>query len=154
VQVWNLDGHAQTNVASFSAGTITELAVSPDGSLLAAANEEGRVHIWAMPMLQQVCVFRAHKRAVQALAFSLDNRRLATGGDDDEAVKLWTVTGQELITLEQPGENLRQLAFSADGNRLIARNSQGDVLIWRVSSFGEIDEKERTRRLPPPHFVR
>ena len=100
-------------------------------------------------MLHQICAFRAHKRSVQALAFSLDNRRLATGGDGDEAVKLWTAaTGQELITLERPGENLRQLAFSADGNQLIARNSQGDVLIWHVPSFAEIDEQERTRRLP------
>ena len=88
VQVWNLEDHAPTNVASFSAGTVTELAVSPDGRLLAVANEEGMVQIWAMPMLHQVCAFRAHKRSVQALAFSLDNRRLATGGDGDEAVKL------------------------------------------------------------------
>jgi WD40 repeat protein/predicted Ser/Thr protein kinase len=150
LQVWNLEGLAPTNVTSVSAGTITELAVSPDGSLLAAANEEGRVQIWAMPMFHEVCApFRAHKRAVQALTFSHDNRRLATGGDGDEAVKLWTAaTGEELITLERPGENVRQLAFSSDGNQLIARNSQGDVLIWHVPSFAEISETERTRRPP------
>ena len=148
VQVWNLEGDAPTNAVSFSAGTITELAVSPDGRLLAVANEEGMVEIWAMPMLHKVCAFRAHKRSVQALAFSQDNRRLATGGDGDEAVKFWTVaTGQELITLERPGENLRQLAFSSDGNQLIARNSQGDVLIWRVPSFEDIAQSEKARTL-------
>ena len=147
VQVWNLEAHDPKNVGSFSAGTITELAVSPDGSLLAVANEEGMVQIWSMPMLYRVCAFRAHKRSIQALTFSRDNQRLATGGDNDEALKLWTATtGQELITLERSGENLRQLAFSPEGNQLIARNSQGDVLLWRVPSFADIQTKERAQR--------
>ena len=143
VQVWDLKGLVATNAASFTAGTITDLAFSPDGRLLAASNEEGGVRVWEIPTLHELPPLRAHKRTVQTLAFSPDSRRLATAGDGDEAVKLWDVaTWQELITLERLGESLRQLAFSADGCQLTARNSQRDVLAWRVPSVAEIAQRE------------
>ncbi len=143
VQVCDLQGLVATNAASFSAGTITDLAFSPGGRLLAASNEEGGVRAWEIPMLRELPPLRAHKRTVHTLAFSPDSRRLATAGDGDEAVKLWDVaTWQELITLERLGESLRQLAFSADGYQLTARNSQGDVLTWRVPSLVEIAQGE------------
>jgi WD40 repeat protein len=74
--------------------------------------------------------------ALNALVFSPDSRRLATAGENEEAVKIWDVaTWQELVTLGRPGEIIWQLAFSADGNQLSARNSRGDALFWRVPSW-------------------
>ena len=43
---------------------------------------------------------------------------------------------------------LGQIAFSADGNQLIARNSQGDILTWRAPSFAEIEAKQKGQANP------
>jgi len=146
VELWRLAGRGATRAASFVAGTTMDLAFSPDGRLLASCNEEGTVSAWDIPTFREV-TFRANKRGVHTLIFSPDSRRLATAGDGDEALKLWDVaTWQELITLERPGESLRQLAFSADGHQLAALNSKGDVLIWRVPTLAEIEAKERKER--------
>lgn len=146
VQVWNLEGLAATNIASFSAGTITDVTFSPDGRLLAACNEEGTVSVWEIPTFREVS-FRANKRDALALTFSPDSRRLATAGDGDEALKLWDVaTWQELITIADPHESLPQIAFGADGHQLTALTSQGDLLLWCVPSLGEIEGKEQKER--------
>jgi len=145
VQLWNLSDRSETNWVSFPAGTITDLEFSPDDRFLAASNEEGTIKVWDTHTFREWPELRAHLGAVNTLAFTQDGRRLATAGDGEEAVKLWDVaTWQELITLERAGERLRQIAFSADGGQLTARNSQGDILLWRVPSFAEI-RHERIR---------
>jgi WD40 repeat protein/predicted Ser/Thr protein kinase len=146
VQLRNLSGRSGTNAISLEAVTVTDVAFSPDGRLLAASNQEGTVKVWEVSTLRELTPpdYRAHHRSVRTLTFSPDSRRLATAGDGEEALKLWDVaTWEELITLERKGETLDQLAFSADGNQLAAGNSQGDILFWRVPSLAEIEAKEK-----------
>jgi WD40 repeat protein len=143
IRLWSLIGTPQTNALA-SSGIINGVAFSSDGRLLAAAKEEGVVEVWELPSYRKVKYFRARSQTLRGLAFSPDGRRLATAGEGEAAIKLWDVsTGQELITLGGSGESLRELAFSDDDNQLIARNSQGDLLFWRVPSFEEIEANEK-----------
>jgi hypothetical protein len=50
-----------------------------------------------------------------------------------------------LIEMSHPGESMQDVFFSADSLQLIARNSRGDVLSWRVPSFDEIAQRENRR---------
>lgn len=111
--------------------TTTSLAFSPDGRWLAAASGGGSVTVWESHSLRQVAFLGGHPLAASALAFSPDNRRLATGSGEKDAVKLWdTATWQELLTLEAPGHTLRELAFSGEGTRLVARDAADHLLVW------------------------
>ncbi|MHC1765136.1 MAG: hypothetical protein AB9869_12690 [Verrucomicrobiia bacterium] len=147
VQVWALADSAGTNSTSVPAGTVTDLTFSPDIRLLAAANREGYVHVWELPTLRELPEFRAHQSVIHALTFSPDSRRLATAGEGEEAIKIWDVaTWRELITLECSGESIHQISFSSDGAQLTARNSPGDLLVWRVPSFAEIEASEKEKK--------
>jgi COMPASS component SWD3 len=153
VQICRLTDQSSLRTLNFC-GRIRGVAFSPDGKLLAACSGEGIVKVWDLPNLRELAEFRAHTGDSYALAFSPDSRRLATASYGEEALKLWDVaTWKELITLERPDQGVQQIAFSDDGRQLIGRDLQGDLLVWHAPSFAEIDEKERTRRLPP-HFVR
>ncbi len=148
LHVWSLTEQSEARTVSAPGDIAHGLAFSPDGRLLAAANIQGVVKVWEMPGLHELKEFRAHPQALLALAFSPGSRRLATAGQGAEAVKLWDVaTWQELITLERPGEQLEQLAFSADGSRLTALTSKGDLLFWHAPSFAEIEVKEKKERI-------
>jgi WD40 repeat protein len=77
---------------------IRELAVSPDGRLLASAADgrmdgserDGRVRLWDVARGQQLADFMAHPGGIGCLFFSQDGRRLVTCGSDSTAL-LWDV---------------------------------------------------------------
>jgi eukaryotic-like serine/threonine-protein kinase len=128
-------------------GQSGSLAFSPDGKLLATANVEGVVRIWAMPTLRKVTEVQARSQALFGVCFSPDGLRALTAGEGAEAVRLWDVeTWQELITLPLEGERLSQIFFSADGRQLAASSSRGDLFLWQAPSFAEIEAKEKEAR--------
>jgi hypothetical protein len=72
---------------------------------------------------------------------------LATAGGGPEAVKLWDMhTHQELITLGAEGSLTVALAFSPDGNKLLALNVEANndlhLQIWRAPAWNEIAAAE------------
>jgi WD40 repeat protein len=117
--------------------SMTCVAFSPDGRLLAAGDANHTVKLWetATWRLRQPLLL-GHTEAVTALAFAPDGKTLATGSLD-RTVRLWqTVTGEELITLTDPTGQVQCLAFSRDGKALAAGgwNPQqgGEVRVWRA----------------------
>jgi WD40 repeat protein len=119
------------------------VAFSPDGKLFGTASEDGTAKLWRTDTLQEVVGLRGHLLGVHSLAFSPDGRRVATGSNGREAVKLWDVaTGQEVLTLEGEGSIFGGVTFSADGTLLGAVNSSGRLHLWRAPSWAEIDSHE------------
>ncbi len=76
------------------------VAFSPDGHLLAYADNDRSVKVWDATTGRRVHTLHGHSAAAYAVAFSPDGQTLASAGDD-KTVKLWDVaTGQELLTLK------------------------------------------------------
>jgi WD40 repeat protein len=68
------------------------LAVSPQGHLLAASCRAGVVRLWNPRSRLPLAMIRAHQGRILALAFSPDGLLLATVGEDWQG-KLWDVGG-------------------------------------------------------------
>jgi eukaryotic-like serine/threonine-protein kinase len=139
-QVWNLGDPRQTNMLTLP-GWVEDLAFSPDGRRLAAVTLEGRVGIWEVPGFHPRPGFRAAPGGLFALAFSPDTRRLVTARAG--TLQVWDVaTWEQLVTLESP-RGISRAAFTPEGNQLAAVSDGGNVVIWRVPSFEEIEAKEK-----------
>ena len=65
------------------------------------------------------------------VAFTPDDKRLATGGDSG-VITLWdTATGQEVLTLRGHSGAISRLTFSADGRFLASASKDGSVKLWK-----------------------
>jgi eukaryotic-like serine/threonine-protein kinase len=109
----------------------TAAAVSADGRHLATADDDG-VRVWDAATGAEKHLFPAKNRAVMALAFSPDSKRLAAGGDDaDGAIRLWDVdSGRETTPCRGHTRSVTALAFAPDGQQLASASWDGTVRIW------------------------
>ncbi len=75
-----------------------------------------------------------HQADLEAVAFSPDDRLLATGAPD-HSVRLWHVkSGKEVRALPMTGK-VTQLAFSPDGAFLAVRLGTSEVAVWKTGTW-------------------
>jgi eukaryotic-like serine/threonine-protein kinase len=122
------------------------MAFQPRGDLLVTSGREGKVRLWGGERGERRGELKDARAPVLALAFSPDGERLAIGSDDG-SVDLWEVSTRKPLgpLARAPGKPVRGLAFSADGETILAVTKRGegataDLLAWDW----------RDRRAAPP----
>jgi len=105
--------------------TITAVAFSPNGKLIASAGEGQGIHVWDVSSAEQVRRFGDHSGTV---AFSPDGKILASGNN------LWDVaTGKELHELSGHKFAVESVAFSPD-RKWLATASDDSIRLWEAGS--------------------
>ncbi|MGH3899722.1 MAG: toll/interleukin-1 receptor domain-containing protein [Pseudonocardiaceae bacterium] len=137
---------------------LDELALSPDGHLLAAASTRGSVLLWdltdpALPRLLErpLTSYLGRNSSGGGLAFAPDGRTLAVGSTGGSVV-LWDITDPAAPSrLGQPltGDgDATSMAFSADGRTLATGHKgssyDGEAVLW------DLTDRPAPRRLGQP----
>lgn len=136
VRVWDLSGEkppARAMCQIKTAGWGTALALSKDGSLVAAAVWEW-VGVWDAKTGAER--FRhVRDRDIHALAISPTRPLLVYGGRDGVVFVVDAETGSELRRLEWKVGEIEALAFAPDGLRCAAVGETGKVVVWDVDEL-------------------
>ncbi|HEX6986339.1 MAG TPA: WD40 repeat domain-containing protein [Planctomycetaceae bacterium] len=132
VRVWDVASGASER--TFEIGVpVNDLAVSPDGSLLAVAagdatrpNKPGPVTLWDLKTGEKVADLVGHERAALAVAFGHDGTRLASAGED-EKVNLHDVPSRKAVGYyAEHSRSVNDVAFLA-GDAVLASVSGGNA---------------------------
>ncbi|WP_393058203.1 WD40 repeat domain-containing serine/threonine protein kinase [Streptomyces sp. LN549] len=114
--------------------SITSVAFSPDGSLLATSDDNGKIRLWDPATRRTVGKpLNSKSDDVSAVAFSPDGSLLAAdGGHAYDTVMLWNPITRERVGKlgGDTGLLVYTLAFSPDGALLAIGGESGTVQLW------------------------
>jgi WD40 repeat protein len=118
--------------------SVGSVAFSPDGKILAVADEEGSIRLWNAATGRQLALLASAGRraAVDSVGFSPDGKILAAG-DEVGTAYLWNpATSQLLATLRDPGRQASAdaVAFSPDGKILAIGDGDGGTYLWNTAA--------------------
>ncbi len=116
--------------AHFSVAT-----TSPDGKWLAIARPDGVVHVLSLADPNELKTWKAHERAVTALAFRADSGELLTASDDHQ-LKLWAPgEWNETATVELPDRMPTTACQLGDGRRFAVADTKGRIVVWNADTM-------------------
>jgi WD40 repeat protein len=117
-------------------GSMTCVAFSPDGQLLATCDANGEIQIWQVADSRRVLTLRGHDHWLWSVAFSPDGRYLVSGGQDRTA-RLWDVqTGACIYAIAQDISVVNHVAFSPNGAIFVTCGEDSTVKLWDVQTGG------------------
>jgi WD40 repeat protein len=117
----------------WSGSGLTEVAISPDWSLLASGFYDGAVELREMATGQSLHTVAGHSYYVRSVAFSRDGQTLASASADK--VILWDVASkQEITAISDMVSAVSSVAFSPDGLLLTLASDDQRLNLWDVTS--------------------
>lgn len=145
VRVWNANSGQEIHGYYLDAQLpMRVLAFAPTGNTLAVGGDDGLVRLWSGLACQQQqqgnfgnqCMdtpqrLTAHNGVIRTLAWSLDGRLLATGGDDGTLAIWYPTQSQNPLLRVHLNAPILSLAWSPDGNQ-VATASGTNVTLWNL----------------------
>lgn len=112
-------------------GSVWSASFAPSGETLAAAVENGTVRVWDINNAEVIRSFNAHRGVIWTVAYHPTRDLVATCGDDGY-VKLWDSSDFQLTREWRMSNSVRGVAFSPEGDRLIAGSRDGVISVFNL----------------------
>ena len=151
IQLWDVDTVQLSFTVEKQTQNIETLTFSPNGKILASAEGSSEIRLWDVESGTLLGTLKAATSS-KVLAFSPDSRLLAIGGSEG-MVQLWNIHAgstpsilrrvwntalvhRPIRTFEGYAGNteLKAIAFSPDGKKIVSANSDGTIRLWETDS--------------------
>ena len=121
-----------------ASSTLSALAWSPSGDVVAIGNPNGQIFIYETESWEPTQVIQAHRDFVRTLIFSADGAMLASGANNG-VLKIWDHhKGEQIHQFKGHTTPIRSLTFSPTGDQIcsIATGPQGSrsLRVWNLET--------------------
>jgi len=137
IRVWNTENWEQIHKFESFSKSISSLAWSPNGRILASACKDNTIHLWEVETGKKIIVLEGHMGPVTSVSFSADKRLLASKSMDG-TVRLWHCDTWKPVAVLQENyksdSDLNGLAFHSNNPNIIATlgEQDTDIRIWEL----------------------
>lgn len=108
-------------------------AISPNGALLAVADDENVIRVWSLPSERYLQTILVGKAEVADLEFSPNGTVVAAAVGDD--LHVWNCDDFSLkFSREEHDNSINRIAFADDGRRLATTSDDLTIRLWSLPS--------------------
>ena len=127
--VWNFKPQMRPFKFSGHKGAITDLAINPDGTIIASSSTDQTVHLWTNTVKGKYKLLKCHPSPVRSVDFSNTGKYLLTGSND-KTIKIFDLYPKIKFVSSFKGHSnwVRCSRFSPD-NRLIGSCGDDNAVI-------------------------
>lgn len=142
IRIWSLQTGRSVRVlrgeiGAGPKGQMRALALSPDGTLLAAGGDtatgDGSGHpirLWDLRTGEIAALLHGHEQEVRSLVFSRDGQRLLSGSNDRTAI-VWDVASRQPVRrLVRHQDRVVAVSFAAGDERMVTASEDGQIYVW------------------------
>ncbi len=135
VKLWDIQSGSL--IKSIPAGPDANVAFGPGGKIFAATGPENTIQLWDTQGQHLLKTLKGHTGQVYSLAFSLDEKYMASSSADNTVI-IWdrlTPEQKPIFTIQAKNPPvIGTLAFSPNGQVLAIGQSDGSILLWDVQA--------------------
>lgn len=145
IQLWNPT--TQTVVATLTgyAANVRDMDFDAAGDWLATGDEEGIVKLWRMVDQTAAVTLSGHTDQIWDVSFapaataSFFEMPLLASASADKTIRLWSLEGQAVSTLDKHTAAVLDLTFSPDGRSLFSASSDQTIIRWNLPEVLALD---------------
>jgi eukaryotic-like serine/threonine-protein kinase len=145
-RLWDVSSGKLIALCRGHTSKVSSVAFRPDGERLVTTSADGTVRQWGSATGREVASpYVRHTAEVVTAAYSPDGRWIASAGAD-RTVRLWDPANQQDLAVHHGHTGVvDELAFTADGRRLISASlhlvdtgyaSDGTIRLWEIGPQG------------------
>jgi WD40 repeat protein len=94
------------------------IAISPDGSFLAAGGLGGSIHVWSLSDRKEIAEFVGHSGVIRKVIFDPSSKRLASTSND-KTMRIWDIAKKTALKCFVHPNTVSSVAFSPDGSTAV-----------------------------------